>query len=245
VAVVGETMARRIWGGEDPIGRCIHVGGPTLPCSTVVGIAADPRRASIAQEEETFQYWIPAEPLQSDVLRPTNLVVRVSDPGAVDAVHRELLAMDPRIRFVRITSFREVIAPQMRSWIASATLFSAFGLLALIVAALGLYSLIAFDVAQRTREIGIRTALGALRRSVVRLVVIRALWLTGLGVAIGLTAAALLSPRIDDLLFGVSAHDPATFAAVGAVLMLVAVLAAGFPAHRASRVDPIVALRNE
>jgi putative ABC transport system permease protein len=238
-------MARALWPSESPIGRCVQIGGTAFPCWTVIGVAADPRRWSLAGEEDAYQYWVPAEALQSDALRPTSLLVRMNEPAAGAAVRRELLGLDPRIRFVEVESFREVMEPYLRPWNLGGTLFAAFGLLAVFLAALGLYSVIAFDVTQRTREIGIRTALGATTRAVVRVVLVRALRLAALGVALGLLAAVLLTPKVEDLLFGVPARDPVTFTTVAAVLLLVALSAAVLPARRASAVDPMVALRTE
>jgi ABC-type antimicrobial peptide transport system permease subunit len=154
-----------------------------------------------------------------------------------------LLNLDPRVRFVEMQSFSEVMEPLLRSWTLGATLFTVFGLLALLVAAFGLYAVIAFDVIQRTRELGIRAALGATSRAIIRAVIGRGLRLAGIGVAIGLFAAAMLAPRLEDMLYGVPARDPTTFLAVAGVLIFVALLAAWVPARRASRVDPAIALR--
>lgn len=245
VAVVGATMARRVWAGEDPIGRCLHVGGSDEPCWRVVGIAADPRRSTLVDEAETFQYWIPAESIEMLFLQPSVLTVRLARRDVVETIRGELLGIDPRVSFVETVSIREALDPQLRSWTLGATLFSIFGGLALVVAALGLYSVIAFDVVQRTKEIGIRAALGATRRRVVQGVLNRALRLGLLGVALGLTAAAVFAPRLSHLLYGVSPHDPVTFGVVAAGLILISCCAAFLPARRAATVDPMIALRAE
>ncbi len=245
LAIVGQTMARAMWGEEDPIGQCIHVGGVTRPCSTVVGVAADPHRSDLIGELDTFQYWIPADGLETDLLRPNNLAVRVSSPAVLVDVRRELIALDTRIRHVETFSYREWMPLLARTQSTAATLFTVFGALALIVAALGLYSVIAFDVAQRTREIGIRAALGASGSAVIRAVIGRGLRHATVGVALGLIAAAVLSPRVEEQLYGISPRDPATFALVAGVLLLVALVASGLPARRAAGVDPMIALRAE
>ena len=160
--IVGESMARALWPNDEPIGKCMMIGEDDPPCSEVVGIVEDARRGGLV-EDVTYQYYMPIHQKQV-ARRPEALLVRVDgdDMGAtMAAVQRELLAADARVRFVRTIPLEEILAPELRQWRLGATLFSLFGLLALIVAAIGLYSLLAFDVAQRVREIGLRTALGA------------------------------------------------------------------------------------
>jgi len=245
VAVVGATMARRVWDEGSPIGSCLQIGGSDAPCWTVVGVAADPRRSTLVDEAETFQYWIPAESAEMAFLAPSAITVRLSRPALLEALRAELLGVDPRIRFVEAVSIREALSPQLRSWRLGASLFTVFGVLALVVAALGLYSVMAFDVVQRTREIGIRSALGATRRRLLSAVMTRALWVVTVGIAFGLALAVILAPRLQEMLYGVNARDPVTFGGVAAVLLLVALLAAYLPARRAARVDPMIALRAE
>jgi len=160
-------------------------------------------------------------------------------------VRRALQAIDPNIPFPRVESIQSLVDPQLRPWRLGATLFSAFGLLALVVASVGLYGVLAYDVASRTRELGVRSALGARTRDVAWLVLRRGLTVTAAGVAVGLVAAAIASRWVADLLFGVPARDPATLGAVAALLLLVAFVASLVPALRAARVNPQVALRAE
>jgi ABC-type antimicrobial peptide transport system permease subunit len=135
------------------------------------------------------------------------------------------------------------IDPRTRSWRLGATVFSIFGLLALVVAAIGLYSVLAFDVAQRTREIGVRSALGASTRALVRMIVAQSLRLTSIGVTLGIVVALALVGRVESLLFEIPPRDPVTFVVVIITLHMVAALASSLPAWKASRVDPNIALR--
>ena len=174
-------------------------------------------------------------------------IVRTTGNAAlpVGAVRRALLQIEPRLRWVEPTPFQELIDPQIRSWKLGATMFTVFGALALLVAAIGLYSVIGFDVAQRTREIGLRTALGADRRSILAMIVRRGVLLAGAGVTLGLVIAFALAPRLGDLLYETSPRDPAVLASVALLLVTVATLASSIPAYRAARIDPNDALRSE
>jgi predicted permease len=246
VAIVNESMAKAIWPADDAIDKCLYVRDvPSDPevCSRIVGIVADPHRQSV-REDAQLLYWVP---LEQDVIHqpPGSLAIRVSGEMApvLAAIRRELLALDPRVRFANALPFQEQIDPQLQSWKLGATMFTLFGVLALVVAAIGLFSVLSFDVAQRTREIGLRGALGASRRSIVRIFLGRALALTTGGTVVGLLIALLLSPRIEDLLFDTSPRDALTIALVTATLLLVAVVASGIPAWRAANVDPNLALR--
>jgi ABC-type antimicrobial peptide transport system permease subunit len=138
-----------------------------------------------------------------------------------------------------------VLDPQARSWTLGATLFSAFGVLALLVAAVGLYSVLAFDVAQRTRELGIRTALGAEKLRLLCSVLASGLTMAGSGVALGVVTSLAIAPRVDDLLYAVSPRDPFVFSVVVGTLLATALFASLVPALRATRVDPMVALRSD
>jgi ABC-type antimicrobial peptide transport system permease subunit len=151
----------------------------------------------------------------------------------------------PGVSYVSVTPFSDIIGPQKRSWHLGATMFVAFGTLALVLAAVGLYSVIAYNVAQRTHELGVRRALGAQASHAVRLVVVDGLRLAAIGVAIGVFIAFWAGRFLKPLLFDVSPRDPLVFVTVAGVLVLVAVAASWIPALRASRVDPNVALRTE
>lgn len=238
VAVVNETMARALWPDADPIGACIQVR--TTDCIQVVGVVPDTKQQGIRQQP-AMQYFLS---MRDDDGSGTLLVrPRVRGAGAADAIRAAILDTDPRIRMVEVVAARERLDPQLRAWRLGASLFTAFGLLALLVSAIGLYAVMAFDVSQRTREIGVRCALGATRARIAGLVVMRALAVAGAGIVIGAALAAALAPRLRDSLYDVHPHDAVTYAAVAVTLIAVALAAALLPANRAARVDPNIALR--
>jgi ABC-type antimicrobial peptide transport system permease subunit len=156
-----------------------------------------------------------------------------------------LQAVVPAPAYVNIVPLASLSDRNYQAWSFGATMFVAFGGLALVLAAIGLYSVVAWEVAQRTREMSVRIALGARWQRVVAMVMMRGLWLVGAGVAVGLAVAALLAPRLQSLLFDVSAFDPLVFGGVAAVLALVGLVATASPAWRAARVDPASVLRGD
>jgi predicted permease len=248
VVLINESMAEGLWPNQSPLGRCLYIGfgperGPQTRCSEIVGVVENSRRQEI-ENVTTFQYYVPLAQQQANGI-PRVLVIRVDDqtPATQRAIRSAILALDPRIRYVDAEPMMNRIDPSTRSWQLGAAVFSIFGLLALIVSSIGLYSVLAFDVAQRTREIGVRSALGASGRAVVALVVGSALRITALGGAIGILAALALGSRIEPLLFETPSRDLVTFVGVVATLLIVAAVASSLPAWRASRVDPNVALR--
>jgi predicted permease len=245
VAVVSETMARTLWPREDAVGRCFYHGEEDdTPCTTVVGVAEDVTRGSL-EEEAHMAYYVP---LTVDGPAPRGLYVRTTTEdaaGVASALARPLRSFSPRVRYASVQTLREALDPQARAWSLGATLFSAFGVLALLVAVVGLYSLLAFDVADRTRELGIRSALGASKQGLLRAVVLRGVGLAAVGVALGSTVALTLAPRVEDLLFGVGARDPFVLGGVAAVLLAAGALASWLPGLRATSVDPMEALRAE
>ncbi|MGH7574334.1 MAG: ADOP family duplicated permease [Longimicrobiales bacterium] len=245
VTVISESMARHIWPNDEAIGRCLFIGRDSTECVRIIGVVEDARRSRVTEPARMIFYVPIAQELAPEVRGTWTLLARTRDDARqlVDAVRRITLETDPRVRFAETQALQDLIDPQLRSWTLGATLFTVFGVLALVVAAVGLYSVLSFDVAQRTREIGLRSALGATPASVVRLFIRRALWLTAAGTVAGVIAAILLAPRIEHLLFETAPRDPTTFAAVALMLTAVAIAAAALPAWRAARVDPNVALR--
>jgi predicted permease len=243
VAVVSELMARRLWPGQDPIGQCFMIENE--PCTTVVGVVPDSRQFNLVNEDYG-KYYVP---LSHSPLRepPGAILLRTGPRPSVLAgtVQRELRAALPDLRLSTARPYQDVIDPKYRAWSLGASLFAVFGLLAMAVAAVGLYSLLAFTVAERTSEIGVRAALGADRGRIVRQVLSDGLRVTGVGIAIGLAAAAVAGIWVRTLLFRTSPFDPAVMGAVAVGMLTVAAAAAGLPAWRASRVDPAEALRAE
>ena len=197
-------------------------------------------------EEPAVQFFVPIEqaPVWADArvlfVRPSGDAVQ-----AVESVRRALQASVPDAPYLEIAPMTELVNPQTRSWRLGATMFGLFGVLAVIVAALGLYSVLAYDVSRRIRELGIRVALGARRADVARMVVMRAVRVAALGLGIGFAIAIAAGPTVTPLLFETSAREPLAFALAAVVLLAIALLAAIVPTRRAARVDPIVALRAE
>jgi len=251
VAVVGQTFARLVWPGEDPIGKCLYVGGDEAACVQVVGVASNARLSDLI-EGPVLQYYLPVSSVNAantnDFINGiTDLLIRTRSPArdAAASVQRALQGAEPNLPYVRVESLEESVAPLQRSWRMGATMFSAFGLLALAIAAVGVFGVTAYTVSQRTREIGVRIALGAQPGGVVRLVLRQGIRAAVAGAAAGLLGALALGRAVASLLYGVSPADPLVLGSVTAALLVVAVLAAWLPARRAARVDPIIALQSE
>ena len=242
VVVVSDGMARVLWPGVDALGKCIRIGADTSPCSTVIGIAEDMRVRSLTDERE-HAYYIPYA--QYDLQPAGALLVRVNGDATdyADLVRRRLHQLMPGSSYVTTSPFYQLVEPTMRSWQFGATMFVAFGGLALSLAGIGLYSVIAYGVAQRRQEIGVRLALGASRANVVRLILRGGLRFVIAGIAMGGVIALWSGRWIGELLFHESPHDPVVYVSVTAVLIVVAVAATILPALAASRVDPSVTLR--
>jgi len=244
VAVVSEGMARVLWPKQEAIGRCFRLNSDTLPCITVIGVAEEMRVRSLTDARE-FTYYLPAA--QYDGSLDPVLLVRV-DGKADDylaAVRGRLQAEMPGAAYVTAMPLSALVDPRMRSWQFGATLFVAFGGLALVVAAVGLYSVMTYDVAQRTRELGVRIALGAPVSRILGGVLARAGRLVLSGIVLGGLIAVAVAPKLESLLFQQSSRDPVVFGLVAGGLLVVGLAAAAAPALRAARVDPNVALRAE
>jgi predicted permease len=246
VMIVTEEMARLIWGGRAALGQCARIASPTAACTTVVGIAKDVRRDKII-EKPMLQYFLPMAQAPDYARVPYTLVVGTT-PENVTVVRKELQSIIrqtlPGSR-ADIETLAEGLSAEYRPWRIGASLFTAFGLLALLVAAIGIYSAIAYAVTQRSHELGVRMALGAQRGEIGKIVVGSGVRLVGTGVALGVIAALALSRLIESMLYATDSRDPAVLAGVAAMLLTVAVLAAALPAWRATRLDPVRALRAE
>ncbi len=243
VAILNESMARGIW-GDDPLGKCFHIASRDAPCTRVVGVVADSHRMRVT-ETRKWVFYLPAAQYPEESPSAILLRVRGDAERLASVVQRELLAGDSDIKYAVVRPLQERIDPQLRSYRLGAAVFSVFGLLALIVAALGLYSLLAFNVAQRTHEIGVRTALGATRSRILTQILKESVALAAVGIAIGLAVALAAAGALAPLLYDVSPRDPAVLATVTLTLLLVAALAGILPAARAARIDPNLALRAE
>jgi predicted permease len=243
VMVVSQGMAHALWPGRAAIGQCVRINADTMPCTTVVGVSEDIRHDNITGDSATYMYYLPA----TQVNESSGLALRTSGTAAnsVESIRRRLQREMPGASYVTVTPFSDIVGRQMQSWKLGATMFAAFGVLALALAAIGLYSVIAYNVVQRTHEMGVRVALGAQVRDVVLLVVRDGLKLGVVGLVIGAAIARGAAHWVEPLLYKESPSDPVVFGSVTAVLLAVAIAASWVPAQRAARVDPQVALRTD
>jgi putative ABC transport system permease protein len=255
VAVVDETLARRFWPNEDPLGKHISFENRGTPDNLqpnwreIVGVVRHVRHYQL--ERESFvEVYAPFDqlPIWMQKRRPAMSVVArtAGDPAAlVSAVRGEVRALDPEVAVFGVNTMTGVLSGAVAQRRISTWLLAAFACVALVLATVGIYGVLAYSVAQRTREIGIRMALGAQTRDVLRLVLGQGLLLALAGVGLGVCGALALTRLMAGLLYGVSATDPATYALISLLLVSVALLACLIPAWRATRVDPMAALRYE
>lgn len=244
VAVVSESMARVLWPGKDAIGQCFGVFTDTLPCYTVVGVAEDMVQRDIIGTQR-YHYYLPID--QYTRTSGNWMIVRLRGDPAVEgeAIRQALQRAMPGASYVTVQPLRDVVQNAQRSWRMGATMFVAFGVLALVVAAVGLYGVIGYNVTQRMHELGVRVALGARRPDILRLVVGQSVRFALAGLALGTLVAVLASRWIQPLLFQQSATDPLIYGCVGAMMIVVALAASALPAFRAAKADPNTALRAE
>ena len=243
VAIVNETLARRHWPDSDPIGQRVSFDGSEGPWASIVGVVADARQLGLDQPARGEMFL----PLAQQPARFVTLVLhRRGDPFAlVPAVRAEVSAIDADLPIGTVQSMEDVLRQSVALPRLYLSFFAFFALVAMVLAAGGIYGVTAHVVAQRTSEIGVRMALGANARDVLRLVLRQTLMLVLAGLGSGIVLALLLSRLMEGLLFELSSRDPATFITIGLILTAVALLASWVPAHRATRVDPLRALRAE
>jgi predicted permease len=244
VAVVTRTMARFIWGSANAVGQCFRLEAPTAPCTTVVGVVEDLRLGEVI-EPERLQFFLPLA--QSESRRAAALIVG-AERGSIPAIESELRSIIRQTipgGIADVTTLASRLEPQFRPWQVGARLFAIFGLLALLVASIGIYSAISYSVSRRSHELGVRMALGAPRGAVARMVVGSGIRVVAAGAVIGIAVAMVLSAPARSLLYETNPRDPAVLLGVAATLLGVAVIAAAQPAWRASRLDPARALRSE
>ena len=243
VAIINETFARRFFPGRDAIGRRFNFSGPDKPFWEVIGVAGDGKYNSLGEDPKAAFY----RPLLRDYSTNATLVARTAgDPQSALAVLRsELQRMDPTLPLYNVRTLSEHMNVPLFPFRVAATVLGSFGGLAIVLAAIGIYGVMSYVVAGRTREIGVRIALGAARRDVLLLIIRQGMTLAVIGLGIGLLIAFGVAQLLAKLLFGVSPADPLTFAGVSLLLALVAALACYVPARRATKVDPLVALRYE
>lgn len=245
VALISESLARRRFPGEDPVGQRLRIGPPDGPPYTVIGVVGDVKQMSLAGGAPDAVYttasqWRFADNVMSLVIRARD------DPAALaPSVRGAVWSVDSDQPVVRVAVMTDLLAASAAQRRFSLILFQAFALTALLLAAAGTYGMLAGSVGDRTREIGLRSAVGATRAGIIRMVLSHGLKLVIFGIALGLTGAAAASRVIEVMLYDVSPLDPATYAGVVAVLTTVALLACAVPAWRAARIDPAITLRND
>ncbi len=240
VVIINETMARRYWPGGDALGRRLKL---TKDWLEIVGVAKDVKNRSLNEAPQPFLYL----PLFQDYRSNMILVARtaVEPEKMFQPVRAEVAALDPEIPMFDAKTLEEHVGISLFLQRMAATLLSIFGLLALSLAAIGLYGVMAYSVSRRTRELGIRVSVGAERRDIFKLILGQGLAMSVVGLFVGLIAALAVTRLTANLLYGVTATDPVTFIVIALLLLCVTLLACYFPARRATRVDPMIALRAE
>jgi predicted permease len=257
IVVVNEAFAKKYWRKEDPIGSSMTLGkglGPEFeePAREIVGIVGNVRESGLANADQPVMY-VPQSQVTDGLTQLANRVIPLSwavrtsqAPGKLaTAIQHEFLSVDGQLPVSKFRTMEQVISESTARQNFNMLLLTIFAATALLLAALGIYGLMSYSVEQRTQEIGIRVALGASGGDMLRMVIGRGLLLAGIGLAVGLVAAFGLSRLLSSMLFGVKANDPLAFGAVVVTLAAVACAAVYIPARRATRIDPLVALRYE
>ncbi len=243
VAIVNETMARLLWPGESAIGKCFLVGSDKR-CAGIIGVVPDARRFN-AVEDASMHFYVPFTDDSSEFI--TALVVRARGrpQDLVAPVRAALQQTAANLPYAAVTPLADLVAPSIRPWRLGTTMFGVFAGLALVLAAVGLYGVLSYTVAQRSHEIGIRMAMGARRGNVLGLMVGQGVKIAALGAGIGAVAALAGGRVLSSLLYGVSPRDPLVLLGAAVIPLVVAAIASYVPARRAAKVDPVVALRYE
>ena len=245
-AIINETMARRYWPGEDPIGKQFRLGGPLamFPWLIVVGITDDVRYGQdVAAAPEPTIY----QPL-SQTRGPSLSVVVRSDSNPMEAlgsIRAQIREVDRSVPLLNVREQNYFVSRSFAQRRLVLAVLSTFALIALFLATFGVYSVVSYSVAQRTQEIGLRVALGAREGSILKLVLAQGLWTSMTGIIAGVIGILVLGKAVSTLLYNVAPSDPLTIGTVSILLSLVTVIACYFPARRALRIDPMIALRSE
>ena len=247
--IINETLARQYWPGENALGRRFKIGGPDeeTPWTEIAGIVADVRQMGIDEPVKAEMY-LPYQQINHNPwFIPRDLAIRTTGDTSnlVSSVRGIIREVDPDQPVSNVATMAELLGEEAAQRRMGMIMLAGFAALALLLASLGIYGVLAYFVTQHTNEIGVRQALGATPRNILFLVLRKGMVLTLAGVVIGLAAAFALTRLMTSLLFGVTAADPLTFATVPLLLVLVALLACYLPARRATKVDPLIALRYE
>ena len=244
VMIINRTLADGYWKNENPVGKCARLGSDSV-CTMIVGVVENVMLFRMVRDDRALLYIPPSAPGWQ---RPADAVLaRVSgDPAPLmPLIRREVQSLAPNMPHVTVAPYSDLVAPELRPWRLGAAMFGVYGIIALVIAAVGLYSVMAFWVAQRTPEIGVRMALGAQRSQIIRMVG----WQTARGVLVGVAIGCLISVAasrwITDMLYETSPRDPMIYGVAAIVLLGAAILASIVPVRRSTAVDPVVALRSE
>ncbi len=246
VVIVSEALGRRYFPNEDPVGKRMRIGGPerpNTPWMEIVGLVKDVKYDGVRESAESA-YYLPYAQMPA---RGQEILIKTAgDPvSIVPAIRAEINALDPGIPLVRLTTLDDRIAQAVGEPRFQTSLLLVFSGIALVLAAVGIYGVLSYSISLRTHEIGVRISVGASRYDVLRMVIVEGMTLAAVGIALGLIGSFLLTRLMATTLFQISPHDPATFAGVSLMMITVTFFASFIPAGRATRVDPIVALRNE
>jgi predicted permease len=242
VAIIDESTAHNFWPTQDPLGRRMRFKrDPSKPWTTVVGIVKDIKSDGLDIDGVPHIY----VSTYQDSSKNLGLVLRTSLPAALlePKIRREIQSIDPDVPIFNVASMNDVLDRSLASHHFSADLVGGFAGLAMLLASIGIYGLLAYMVGQRSREIGIRMALGAQRDDILRMFLRKGVTLAGVGIVAGVVVSASTASLMASLLYGVRPHDPAVFLIVPLLLFAAAVLASYLPARRATKVDPMIALR--
>jgi putative ABC transport system permease protein len=246
VAIIGAGLAKALWPTETAVGHCVRLGYDSLPCRRIVGVAEDTHGSATSDRESDFPYVYVPLSQGRHLIRNRVVIARAPDPEhVVGNIRSAVQSVDANLPFADVWLLQSRLDPEVRPWKLGATMFGVFGGLALVLAALGLYSVIAYSVSQRVHELGIRIAIGARRRDILTLIEGQGATLAGIGIAVALMGATVLAPLIQPLLFQTSARSPAVYGVVAGVMFGVALAACLIPAARASRVNPMLAIRSD
>jgi putative ABC transport system permease protein len=244
--VISRSLAREEFGSQDPIGQRVHIGGyPNRPWYTIVGVAGDVKQASLAASDPDAVYITPEQSWFAQQAMSLVVRTRASETSLVPGIRQAIWSVNKDQPIVRVSTMNHLLAATEAERSFVLILFEVFAVASLALAAVGIYGVLSGSVAERTHEMGVRIALGARTGDVLRMVLAQGLKLTLAGVGIGIIATLALTRFLSSLLYGVKPTDPLTFIAVSLILTSVALAACYIPARRATKVDPMVALRYE
>jgi predicted permease len=246
--VISARAARRWWPDGDAVGRCVHLNADSLPCLQVIGIAEDVRKETVLEaEDDVLQVYVPLGRATTNMSQRI-LLVRAGTPDVaslMEPLRRAVQVAAVNLPYVDVRPMAQLLDDELRPWRLGASMFGAFGMIAALLTCLGIYGVVSYTAAQRTHEMGVRMALGARAPDVLLAVAGDGMHVSLRGAALGVVLALLLQGLVEPLLFGVSAFDPVVLGGVAGLLALVAALGSVVPAWRATRVDPVLALRSE